>query len=67
LCFDEKKRCFDENICVFMSLNVCFDMKTFAFAGFDGKKKWCFTNLHWSIYKIGHQLLGKKKKKKLQR
>jgi hypothetical protein len=21
-----------------MSLNVCFDMKTFAFAGFDGKK-----------------------------
>jgi hypothetical protein len=24
-----------------MSLNVCFDMKTFAFAGFD-EKNWCF-------------------------
>jgi len=35
-----RKRCFDENICVFMSLNVCFDMKTFAFAGFD-EKNWC--------------------------
>jgi hypothetical protein len=23
-----------------MSLNVCFDMKTFAFAGFD-EKNWC--------------------------